>query len=282
MAHLDEEMNVNTIELVVAEGNEQGFRKRAVFAAALVASLLVVAVTRTTRPRSEDDALLFSRVLQSKGDTGLWGSTHSADMPTAAPTPAASSTTALPVAARPTDTLTAAPMSPASSIPPRIVPCNSYAVMDVFNGTLSAPDATTEPTSSDYDQVAAATLEFFKEKKGLVGWEIQSVDAVAVNYRYCNHEDCFETMALPGHFNLRVKMRIMVTLLSSNCRDNEDFTLEGNLDDGLQAAFAVYITNYVQELTGIPFASTNETAYTLPYNGGSCLCDYDSFSFSHS
>jgi hypothetical protein len=84
MAHFDEEMNITTIELVVAKGNEQGFRERAVFAAALVASLLVVAVTSTTRPRSEDDALLFSRVLQSKGDTGLWGSTHSADMPTAA------------------------------------------------------------------------------------------------------------------------------------------------------------------------------------------------------
>jgi hypothetical protein len=57
----------------------------------------------------------------------------------------------------------------------------------------------------------------------------------------------------------------------------KDFTLEGNLDDGLQADFAVYVTNYVQELTGIPFASTNETAYTLPFNGGSCLCDDDSF-----
>jgi hypothetical protein len=99
--------------------------------------------------------------------------------------------------------------------------------MDVFNSTLSAPDATTEPTSSDYDQLAAATLEFFKEKKSLVGWEIQSLDAVAVNYRYYNHEDCFETMALPGHFNLRVKMRIMVTLLSSNCRDDERLHLGG-------------------------------------------------------
>jgi hypothetical protein len=91
-------------------------------------------------------------------------------------------------------------------------------------------------------------------------------------------------MALPGRFNLRVKMEMMVTLLSSDCRDDEGATPEENLDDALHADFAVYVTDYVQTLTGTPFASTNETAYTLPYGRKwwTDTCSCDDFYFSHS
>lgn len=242
-------------------------RQRAVLAAALAACLLVFAATTgTSRPTNDtfrghlvdktsgngsERAFLFNRALLTKGPRS------DSDKDEATPAPSASF---------------------ASTIPSD-VPCGSYAVFDMFGIALSVPGAAaTEPTQSDLNQLADATRRFFTNEGSVVGWKIEELYVVPPGNGdgVC---DSFDTVTLPDRFNYRFKMSIMPTLLTSNCRDDDeqDATPESGLADALQVDYAIFVSDYLPELTGNPFASANETAYTVPFSGDSC----EDIHFSH-